>query len=123
MTKMTKMDWFNAIATIIEATDAANKAEALDFIEREKALLDKKRASAKQSKTAKENEGVKETIKTALIEVATAVTITELQNACEELAEYSNQKLSALMNGMVKDGILKKEMVKKKAYFSIAVGD
>lgn len=118
MTKMTKMDWFNAIATIIEASEASNKTEALDFINREKALLDKKKASAKKSKTSAENDALKEVIKTALVEVAKAVTISELQKECDELAEYSNQKLSALMNGMAKNGVIQKEMVKKKAYFS-----
>lgn len=119
MTKMTKMDWFNAIATIIEASDAENKEEALAFIGRETALLEKKKASAKPSKTSAENAALKENIKSALVELAKPVTISELQKENEEFAAYSNQKLSALLNGMVKAGEVTKTMEKKKAYFSI----
>lgn len=118
MTKMTKMDWFNAIATIIEASDAENKEDALAFINRETALLEKKRESSKASKANSENTVLKENMKNALVELARPVTITELQKEYAEFSEYSNQKLSALLNGMAKAGEITKTMEKKKAYFA-----
>lgn len=118
MTKMTKMDWFNAIATIIEASDAENKADALAFINRETELLEKKKASSKASKANAENDALKENLKSALVELARPVTISELQKEMPEFADYSNQKLSALLNGMAKAGAITKTMEKKKAYFA-----
>jgi DNA-binding transcriptional regulator GbsR (MarR family) len=59
-------------------------------------------------------------IKTALAEVGKAVTITELQNASATMAEYSNQKLSALLKKLVDAGEVVKTTEKKKSYFSLA---
>lgn len=49
------------------------------------------------------------------------MTITEMQKASEELAKFSNQKISAIVRKMVESGTLAKTVDKKKSYFSIAV--
>ena len=45
------------------------------------------------------------------------VTITELQEQNEEMANYSNQKLSALLKQLVDSNVVARQVDKKKAYF------
>ena len=118
--KMTKKDWFAVLANVVEASEMENKTEALAFIAHEVELLEKKSAKSGTTKTQKENIEVMEKIKFALGEVGNAVTITELQAASAEMAEYSNQKLSALLKKLVDSGEVVKTTEKKKSYFSLA---
>ena len=55
----------------------------------------------------------------ALVTVAKPVTVTELQEANEDMANYSNQKLSALLRMLVNAGRIVKTIDKKKSYFSV----
>ena len=118
--KMTKKEWFAGLASVDEASEMENKTEALAFINHEVELLEKKSAKSGQTKTQKENAEVMAKIKSALGEVGKAVTITELQAASAEMAEYSNQKLSALLKKLVESGEVVKTTEKKKSYFSLA---
>lgn len=118
--KMTKKEWFAVLASVVEASEMENKTEALAFINHEVELLEKKSAKSGATKTQKENVGIMETIKTALGEVGKAVTISELQAANTAMAEYSNQKLSALLKKLVESGEVVKTTEKKKSYFSLA---
>ena len=118
--KMTKKEWFAVLASVVEASEMENKTEALAFINHEVELLEKKSAKSGQTKTQKENVEVMEKIKSALGEVGKTVTITELQAASAEMAEYSNQKLSALLKKLVESGEVVKTTEKKKSYFSLA---
>ena len=117
--KMTKKEWFAVLANVVEASEMENKTEALAFINHEVELLEKKSAKSGQTKTQKENVEVMEKIKSALGEVGKAVTITELQATSAEMAEYSNQKLSALLKKLVESGEVVKTTEKKKSYFSL----
>ena len=118
--KMTKKEWFAVLANVVEASEMENKTEALAFINHEVELLEKKSAKSGQTKTQKENVEVMEKIKSALGEVGKAVTITELQAASAEMAEYSNQKLSALLKKLVVFFNVAATTEKKKSYFSLA---
>ena len=118
--KMTKKDWFAVLANVVEASEMKNKTEALAFIAHEVELLEKKSAKSGATKTQKENVIIMEAIKTALGEVGKAVTISELQAENTTMAEYSNQKLSALLRKLVKSGEVVKTTEKKKSYFSLA---
>ena len=118
--KMTKKEWFAVLASVVEASEMENKTEALAFINHEVELLEKKSAKSGQTKTQKENIEVMEKIKSALGEVGKAVTITELQAASAEMAQYSNQKLSALLKKLVESGEVVKTTEKKKSYFAVA---
>ena len=101
--KMTKKEWFVVLASVVEASEMENKTEALAFINHEVELLEKKSAKSGQTKTQKENVEVMEKIK-----------------ASAEMAEYSNQKLSALLKKLVESCDVVKTTEKKKSYFSIA---
>lgn len=55
--------------------------------------------------------------------VTTGMTVSEMQKASDKLAEYSNQKISAILRKMVESGMVVKTVDKKKSYFSIAVDE
>lgn len=120
--KMTKREWFVEIKAIVESAqvDGEKKAGMVDFIDHEVELLDRKHSKSGQTKTQKENLEIMEKIMTALAEVGKPVTITELQSASTEMAEFSNQKLSALLKKLVDGGRVVKTQEKKKSYFSVA---
>ena len=119
--KMTKRENFELIAKTIETMEIENKAEMLNFIAHEIELLKKKSSKSGQTKTQKENEILKEEILAELGKLSEGVTVSEFQ-AVTRFAphEFSNQKISALLNQLEKAGKVKKEVVKKKSYFSIA---
>jgi len=116
--KITKRDNFNKLLTISEV---ANDTQLVEFINHELELLDKKSASHSNAKTA--NQKANEEIKTQIIDALTKIgktTISEMQKTDETMAQYSNQKLSALLKQMVDNGEITRTMDKKKAYFEIA---
>lgn len=111
--KITKREKFEMLMTIAEV-----KANPIlsEFIERELELLAKKN-SAEKKPTAQqaENEAIKETI---LENLTSCMTISEMQKSIPDLAEYSNQKISALMRQLILEGLVKKVEDKRKSYFS-----
>jgi hypothetical protein len=114
---MTKREMFVAISKVAEVS--ANE-EMMTFINHEIELIDnrKSKGSRTPTKTQKENEGIKDIILETLNNSEVAMTVTEI-NCTEPLSGYSNQKISALLYQLMKNGQVKKEKVKKKAYFSI----
>lgn len=118
--KMTKKEWFAVLTEVVEQSNMENKTEALAFINHEVELLEKKSAKSGQTKTQKENAEILVKIKEELAKVGKAVTITELQAASAEMAQYSNQKLSALLKKLVESGEVVKTTEKKKSYFAVA---
>lgn len=122
MTKLTKKDYFKMVAVVIENSNVENKAELQNFISHELELLEKKSANRGTTETAKtkENNAIIEIIYSALIKLNRPVTITELQAEVAELADYTNQKLSALMKKLVDSNKVEKIVDKKKSYFKIA---
>lgn len=116
--KITKRDNFNKLLTIREV---AEDTQLVEFINHELELLDRKSASHSTAKTAnqKANEEIKTKIVDALAQLGKS-TISELQAGSEEMAEYSNQKLSALLKQLVDSKQVVRTMEKKKAYFEVA---
>ena len=113
--KMTKKDYFMELREFIEDSYMENKPDMLAFIDHEIELLDKKHTSTKPSKKSEENSKIHDVIVNALQIAGTPLTITELQKNVPELAEYTCQKLSAIMNHST---VITKEIIKKKSYFS-----
>ena len=118
-TKVTKKEMFVAILTLISETAPENADVLTKFVENEIALLDKRAANKSASKTQKANEGIKSLIINVLAEIDKPATITEIQNYSTELAAYTNQKISALLTQMKKEGTVVKTIEKKKSYFSL----
>lgn len=112
--KITKREKFEMLKAIAEVQ--ANPI-LTEFIEHELELLSKKNADKKPTAQQSANEGIKEAILEGLVE---PMTITEMQKSIPELAELSNQRVSALVRQMIVDGILIRTEEKRKAYFSKA---
>ena len=118
-TKMTKRDYFNAILAVLATVEDTDVSGLTAFVNHEIELLENKRSTAKPTKTQTENLTVKETIVSVLKEIGKPVTITEMQKFSAELAEFSCQKLSALLKQLVEnDKTVTKVTEKKKTYFS-----
>lgn len=112
---MTKREMFNLIATV-----NADNAEIVDFCSKEIALLDKRNDSRANyvTKNQRENEEICSTIADVLSRQTAEVSVSDLL-AEKELSTYSNQKMSSLLNKMVRDGKVSKRYEKKKALFCL----
>jgi len=118
--KITKRERFMELVALVEKSDVANKTDMVAFLEHEIELLDRKSSKSTESKAQKEHLEIMDKIYKALKEVGKPVTITELMKASVEMAEYSNQKLSALLKKMTEaeNPVVVKTIEKKKSYFS-----
>ena len=119
--KMTKRDWYAVLVGIVEGSDYADKDGALDFINHEVELLAKKSGKTGKTKVQKENEVLIEQVFDELATMDKPMTVTELQGASEFLAQFSNQKLSALLKKLVDAERIDKAVEGKKSYFSAKV--
>ncbi len=118
--KITKREMFAMVSAVVEKAEVENKAEMLNFINHEIELLEKKSSKSGQSKTQKENEILKEEIFTELSKLGEKVTVSEFQSVTRFAPpEFSNQKISALLNQLEKAGRVHKEVIKKKSYFFV----
>lgn len=115
MKKMTKREKFEMLMAISEVKSNPILSE---FIAHELELLAKKNASEKKPTAVQvANEGLKQTIMDVLNENGGLMTVTDIQKSCEELAELSNQKVSALIRQLKDDGKVEKIEDKRKSYF------
>ena len=110
----TKKEMFIAIREVV-----ADNAEMTEFIDRQIELLNKK-SSASRKPTARqvENEALKVKIIDHLRAVDMPKSIKELQSEMPELAELSNQRISHMLNQLVKAEQLVKSYEKKVPFFS-----
>ena len=112
--KKTKREFFGEIREIVK-----ENTELVAFIDHELELLNKK-TSAKSTKVNTEQVELMEKIVNALNKIGRSVTISELQKENAEMAEYSNQKLSAMLKKLVDNKQVTKMIDKKKSYFMVA---
>lgn len=112
--KKTKRDLFLEVREVV-----AGNEELVAFVDHELELLDKK-TSTKSTKVNEEQVALMEKIVNALNEIGRSVTISELQKENAEMAEYSNQKLSAMLKKLVDNRQVTKIVDKKKSYFMVA---
>ena len=83
-----------------------------------KASIDKKNsAERKPTATQTENVGLKSVILVGM-ESGKAYTIGDLMKAIPELADLTNQRVSALVRQLKDDGLVTREEIKRKAYFT-----
>lgn len=133
--KTTKREYFGQVVAIVEASNAANKADIIKFLNHEIELLDKKSGKGKATPTQAANAVTLNVIKEVLGGLEKPATITELLTD-ERLQSYTettkdgsksiamtNQKLSSLVKKLVDAGEVVRTEDKKKAYFSLAVAD
>lgn len=112
--KITKRDNFNALLGIAEVQ--AN-ADLVAFINKELALLDKKNASRKteMTETQKENLALKVEIYDYMVEQGCEL-------SCSAIAKQfalSTQRTSPILEKLIADGKITKEMKKRTNYFKV----
>ena len=114
---MEKITNVKALAYVLENCELS--AEVKAKLEKMKAQFEKKNSAEKKpTATQVANEGIKNVILETLGNGS--LTITEMQKLNSELPELSNQKISALLKQMTESGSVKREEIKRKAYFSQA---
>ena len=114
---MEKTTNVKALAYVLENYDLPTEIHAK--LEKMKVQFEKKNSAEKKpTATQIANEGIKNLI----FEVIgnSSLTITEMQKINGELAELSNQKISALLKQMVENGSIVREEIKRKAHFKKA---
>ena len=119
--------------TIVEMFEEIKKvpglsAEQIAFLDKRIEITQKKNAKSadgerKPTKLQLENENIKADILSALGGFDKAVSINELQKASADLANLSNQKITALLTQLLDDGKVVRSVVKGRAYFALAVED
>ena len=116
---MEKMTYVKALDAAI-ATLSADQSEVKEKLEALKASIAKKNsAERKPTATQTANEGYKEAILGAL-EIGKGYTITDLIKGVHALSDLTTQRVSAIVRQLVEAGTLKREEIKRKAYFSLA---
>lgn len=110
--KMTKREYFTQIMENYNLTE-----DERNFINHELELLTKKN-SAEKKPTAVQvaNEGLKSAILDFMVE-GQKYTITDLMKSVPELADLSNQRVSALVRQLKDSGSVIRTEEKRKAYF------
>lgn len=112
--------------TYVKALEIAMKAveDNKEVTEKLKALKEsiskKNSAERKPTATQKANEEYKKAI-LSFMEVGKKYTISELMKEVVELADLSNQRVSALVRQLKESGLVERTEEKRKAYFSKVV--
>ena len=111
--KMTKADYFKQIMENYPLTK-----DEQDFVNHELELLAKKNSSEKKpTATQVANDGIKTAILNGM-EEGKLYTITDLIKTIPEIADLTNQKVSALVRQLIPEYIEKTED-KRKSYFRL----
>jgi len=111
---MTKRENYAAIRSILVAN---GNTDLVAFVDHEVELLDKKnKAPKKATRTQVENEGLKDRILDLLKGSPEPLTAT----AIGEVLGISVNKASALLTQLKEDNSVTREVIKRKAYFSVA---
>ncbi|MGN0992945.1 MAG: hypothetical protein ACI4PE_03400 [Bacilli bacterium] len=114
MEKMTKKDYLGVLRDL--AVEAGEQG-AVEFCEKEIERLANRKFA--QTKTQKENEGLVEVVYEALARLGKPATVAEIQAEDETIADFSNQKMSALLKKLVDTNRVVRVKDKKVTLFSI----
>lgn len=111
-----KMTYVKALEIAIKAVE--DNKEVTEKLEALKESISKKNsAERKPTATQKANEEYKKAI-LSFMEVGKKYTISELMKEVVELADLSNQRVSALVRQLKDSGLVERTEEKRKAYFS-----
>lgn len=131
MKKMNMVDKYNAVVKMLngETVEGFSVEDAVGFLNGRAELAAKKNASGggERKPTAQQiaNEGVKATILAVLGAATEPMTINAMCKANAELAEISNQRITALLTQLVDkgNGVVVRTEVKGKAHFALRSAD
>ena len=114
-----KMTYVKALEIAMKSVE--DNKEVYEKLEALKESSSKKNsAERKPTATQKANEGYKEAI-LSFMEVGKKYTISELMKSVVEIADLSNQRVSALVRQLKESGLVERTEEKRKAYFSKVV--
>ena len=102
---------------IIAFAQASNRQDIVEFCKGRIAVLDKKSENRTQTKTQKENVELAKII-LEVLRGSKPMTVTEIQSKNEILGSLNNQKVSAILRNMVKEGTVTRDTSTKKTLFS-----
>lgn len=119
--KGTKEYNFKALLNIAEV---AAHPDLVEFINHELALLAKKSASRKPSKSKTMSNALRDIVFEVLNNASTPMTIAEIQAADDRLTVYdgervSNQRISSILLCLIDEGIIERTVVKRKNYYAV----
>lgn len=109
--KITKREYFEMVAEIVEGSGAENKEELMEFINKQVEALDKKAAKAKERAAEKKAEGDELRAKVEAVLTDEVQVIDEIVDAIGE-EDVTRNKVVARLTQLVKAGIAVKEEVK-----------
>ena len=114
---MEKITNVKALSIVLDTCELSDEVRAK--LEKMKSQFEKKN-SAEKKPTA--TQIANESIKSAILETLgeKSMTVSEIQKANSELAEFQNQKISALLKQLMESGSVVREEIKRKAYFKKA---
>ena len=113
MEKMTYVKALEIAITTVDNEEVKTKLTALQA-----SIAKKNSAVRKPTATQTANAGFKVDIENGM-ELGKKYTITDLIKSISELADLSNQRVSAIVRQMVESGTVVREEIKRKAYFSL----
>ena len=116
---MEKMTIAKQYEAIIGKVKSILSDEEIKFLEERKAQHEKKNASRKPTKTQEENEVIKANLLESMVN-SKAYTITDLIKSIPAVADFTNQRVSALVRQLVVDNKVVRTEEKGKAYFTKA---
>lgn len=117
--RITKRDRFNELLTMIPA----DRADLIDFVNHELELLDKKNnAEKKPTKAQQEAAALADTVAEVMENMTEALTVSDIQAMDERIsaANFSNQKIAAIMRRLVAEGRAVKVEAGRKSLFKLA---
>lgn len=121
--KLTKKENYNRLYAIVEQSNATDKVDLLGFIDHEVELLEKKSSKTTLTANQKANLEIMETVKAVLADKPNSRVSDLIKD--DRLAEYSSNKISALLRLLGDEGT--KEVVKatdkKVSRFSLRTSD
>lgn len=116
--KMTMKEKYARVIAIMNTVEAEDKDMLIEFLEDRLAKLNKSGSSSKKTKKQTENDALKETIVENLKKMGGKGRIADLLK-CEELSDYSSQKISALMTQLKKTEKVTREQTKDGVFFLV----
>ena len=120
MANSNKMTYTQALETVIARLDEEADIELIEKLTALKDSLNKKRTSKKEKL---ENATIRAAVLAVLKNATAPMTITEIIKADTALMEYSNQKITSIVRGLMDDDLVVGIKDKRKSTFTIANKD
>lgn len=119
--KVTKADNFK---TLLSLAEVSARPDLVEFINHELALLAKKSTNRKPSKSQATSNTLRDIVLDVLYSADSAMTIAEIQGKDSRLkifngGDVSPQRIAAILTRLIGEGIVTKETIKKRNYYSV----